>query len=119
MRYVVAIDRAAARWTAALCGLVTVDTRTVEDGDTRGCTRSILRVESGYEWVTLLHDGCVDRRACITSLCEAVMIDGVMVAQVSERAECGAGVCAWAPPVAAREDDLGEIELGPEPPRKP
>ena len=31
----------------------------------------------------------------------------------------GAGVCAWAPPVAAREDDLGEIELGPEPPRKP
>jgi len=47
------------------------------------------------------------------------MIDGVMVAQVSERAECGAGVCAWAPPVAAREDDLGEIELGPEPPRKP
>lgn len=48
-----AIDRAAARWTAALCGLVTVDTRTVEDGDTRGCTRSILRVESGYEWVTL------------------------------------------------------------------
>jgi len=59
------------------------------------------------------------RRACITSLCEAVMIDGVMVAQVSERAECGAGVCAWAHPVAAREDDLGEIELGPEPPRKP
>jgi hypothetical protein len=48
-----AIDRAADRWTAALCGLVTVDTRTVLDGDTNGCARSILRVESGYEWVAL------------------------------------------------------------------
>jgi len=36
-----------------------------------------------------------------------------------EPARIAVDVCAWAPPVAAREDDLGEIELGPEPPRKP
>ena len=48
-----AIWRAADRWTRAFCGMVTIDPRVIEDGDTRGCERSIMRVESGYEWVTL------------------------------------------------------------------
>ena len=48
-----AIWNACDRWTRAFCGMVTIDPRIVEDGDTRGCERSIMRVESGYEWVML------------------------------------------------------------------
>ena len=46
-----AIWRAADRWTRAFCGLVTIDPRIVEDGDTRGCERSIVMVYSTFEWV--------------------------------------------------------------------
>ena len=48
-----AIWRAADRWTRAFCGMVTIDPRIISEGDTRGCDRSLLRVESGYEWVML------------------------------------------------------------------
>lgn len=56
-----AIARAADRWTAALCGLVLVDTRVV--ADTRDCSRAVARVHSSYPWV-FAHAPCPSH-ACV------------------------------------------------------
>lgn len=49
------------------------------------------------------------QRACVESLCRAVEVDGVMVAQCCDAVRGVTGVREWVAPVAVREDDLGEI----------
>ena len=51
------------------------------------------------------------KHTCVESLCRAVEVDGVMVAQCCDAVRGVTGVRGWVAPVAVREDDLGEIEL--------